>query len=154
MQRLYVCADCGQEFPIELSQEECETCLAAERSDRCPGCGQTVGHSTIKCQHCGQPFVVTVPHRHVRCDLVPATVARIARVTIPKSALAKPTHSGRGFPSHARRASLPNQPCAAWHFWPPCIFARGTRQAMAYFRGKVSERWQPPQRCETMSLVE
>jgi DNA-directed RNA polymerase subunit RPC12/RpoP len=69
MRDVYVCADCGEAFSIEFAHEELETCLDENHTDRCPGCGQQVGRAIVNCQHCRQPFVVDVPHQHVRCQL-------------------------------------------------------------------------------------
>jgi DNA-directed RNA polymerase subunit RPC12/RpoP len=65
----YVCADCRHRFPISVSEDETETFLREDHSERCPNCGQKVGCGTVACLKCATNFVVEMVHWHVSCTL-------------------------------------------------------------------------------------
>ncbi len=65
----YICADCKQQFEIEITQKENRSALDAERTDSCHKCGQVVGNGKVKCQKCSYEFVAKMRHWHVVCNL-------------------------------------------------------------------------------------
>lgn len=69
MQTEYRCFDCGKDFPVEITDEEYKTSLSEAHTEGCPQCGRSVGTGTVKCEACGDRFVLAFPHWHIMCDV-------------------------------------------------------------------------------------
>jgi hypothetical protein len=62
----YCCADCGNPFPIQLSEREIRTTLSGSRDDACPRCRQRVGYGAVTCGCCGREFLARRPLQHAQ----------------------------------------------------------------------------------------
>ena len=75
----YECFDCHYRFPVTVTDDELLGSLSVDHVEKCPHCGQRVGHGVVTCRSCGVQFAVRVPHWHVHCDLALGVCPQCAR---------------------------------------------------------------------------